>query len=392
MQRPTLLLQAGTRQICHHILPFSGQTFDYIIVGGGTAGLALASRLSEDPNVTVAVIEAGGSADSTARTSILTPSGSYYYSLSATDYDWGYTTTAQPGVGNKQLQWPRGKVLGGSSAVNGMYLTKGNQKDFDAWEALNPGSDWNWDSMAKYMAKAETYTPPTQDNIQQFNITYDMSVHGTSGPVHLSYPNFFPSEVDMWMPTLNAVGLATPKDPASGDFTGSFIITSSINPDTQERSYSKNAYIDGTQAANNTNLVILPGQQVTRVLFDSTSPPAQGQNLTAIGIEFASDSNAPRVTVNATREVILCAGTIGSPQLLQVSGIGPAALLKSNGITTLVDLPGVGENLQDHIATQIVYATGTMTGDELGWNSTFQQEQQQLYQDSKTGFYGKCFC
>ncbi|KAJ1573666.1 hypothetical protein NDA12_006255 [Ustilago hordei] len=301
------------------------KVFDYVIAGGGTAGLALAGRLSEDPDVTVAVIEAGHSGYN-SDSELLVPSNAYFKSSVGSDLDWQYETALQSKLqdesGNaRTASWPRGKVMGGSSAINGLYY---KSTDF------SPNQIKELDSSIKKQTK---YV-------------------GDNGPVGVTYPGVSYQPVADWVPTLAALGIDHAESPYNGDNQGAFIATSTINPKTWERSFSRNAYIDPI-VNKRKNLVVLPNQTVTRIIWD-TELNEDGK-LRALGVEFAANSAASRVHVTARREVILSAGAIGSPQILQLSGVGCKELLEKNNVTLVKELPGVGQNLQDHLAGSVTY-------------------------------------
>ncbi|TKY84644.1 hypothetical protein EX895_006546 [Sporisorium graminicola] len=332
------------------------QVFDYVIAGGGTAGLALAGRLSEDPDVTVAVIEAGhsGYADDEA---LLVPSNAYFKSSVGSDFDWQYTTALQSKLqdasGNpRTASWPRGKVLGGSSAINGMYYVAASKREHQVWGRLSGDqATWGWHNLRQAMKKSTNFSPNT---IQQLDASIQNQTKfvGDNGPVSLTYPGVSYQPVADWVPTLAAIGLSHAESPYDGENQGAFIATSTINAKTWDRSFSRNAYVDPI-ANKRKNLVVLPNQTVTRIIWDHEAD--EDGNRRALGVEFAANSTAPRVHVTARREVILSAGAIGSPQILQLSGFGCKDLLAKNNVTLVKELPGVGQNLQDHLSTSVAY-------------------------------------
>ncbi|KAL8277589.1 hypothetical protein RQP46_010021 [Phenoliferia psychrophenolica] len=350
----------------------SEKTFDYVIVGGGTSGLVLAARLTENSTATVAVIEAGNDGAAVID-KILAPAQAYFAGIATltSEYDWHYETTNQSGLNEREIFWPRGKVLGGSSAVNGVYMCRSSKIEHDSWASLYPGSSstWDWDAIYPYMKKSENWTAPLAANAKLADMTTDSSLHGSSGPIHYSYPGYFYPQVANWIPTLEALGVET-RDPAGGETWGAYVTTSAIDPTTWSRSYSKTGYLDPAQ--NRTNLVVLTGFYATKIIFDGT---------TATGVSFQDSANGTAYTVNAAQEVILSAGVIGSPQLLQLSGIGDSSLLTPLGINVVVDLPGVGMHLTDHLSAEISYHTSVnTTGDGVETNTTIAAEQLALWE------------
>ncbi|KAJ6542821.1 GMC oxidoreductase, partial [Mycena capillaripes] len=315
----------------------SGKAFDYVIIGGGTAGLALASRLSEDPSVTVAVIEAGEA--NLGDPNILVP-GQFGATFTNSKYDWAFPTEKQRFSNDKEFIWSRGKGLGGSSGLNFYAWIKPPAADIDAIEKLgNPG--WNWSEYMKYSQRSETFHPPAQEQLDLYPHTYDTELHGTSGPIQTTIPFHFHAVDSLFQETLVNKGLKSIKDPYGGDINGIFIANANLDPQTWTRSYSATGYLSPAQ--DRANLSVLTEATVTRILFDDANP---GQQLTASGVEFIH--NKSTFQVNAKKEVILSAGAIQSPQILELSGIGRAEILQKIGVEMKIELEGVGENVQDH--------------------------------------------
>jgi choline dehydrogenase len=292
--------------------------FDYVIIGAGSAGCVLANRLSASGKNTVLVLEAGGS---DRRFWIQTPIG-YGKTFFDPAVNWMYTTEKDPGINNRQSYWPRGKVLGGSSSINAMVYIRGQAADYDDWRDL--GNDgWGWDEVLPYFIKAETWS----NGGNQYR--------GADGPLHVSnvssqhHPlcqRFFSAASECgfeFNPDFNG---------ANQEGVGYYQITTRNG----RRMSAARAYLHPALKRDNCN--VITRAHVTRILFDHNS---------ATGVEFLQGGQRRRV--KARREVIVSAGSINSPQVLQLSGIGDAALLKNLGIDPLVELPAVGRNLQDHL-------------------------------------------
>jgi choline dehydrogenase-like flavoprotein len=342
------------REITTDVSKATSQSWDFVIAGGGLAGLALAARLSEWSNQTVLVIEAG-SDGSEVQENIDIPGYSYLNSLTNKPQDWQYKivpqTSAQGAGGN--LAWPRGKLLGGSGAINGMFWGRGSKEDYDAWATLNPNGNqtWGWDEVNKYINKAETFDAPPQADIEEFHMPIDNDAHGHDGPIHTGMSAFQYPAVANWIPGWEALGFPA-KDLSGGSVRGAMICPSTMFAANQTRCDSKAGYINSI--APRSNLMILTGQQVTKVNFNGTKD-ANG-NLAANGVNFAAGAGGEVHTVTANKEVLLCGGTIGSPQILQLSGIGPKETLEPLKIEVLKDLP-VGYNLQDHVSGAVYFKT-----------------------------------
>jgi choline dehydrogenase-like flavoprotein len=256
-------------------------------------------------------------------------------------------------MNGKEVSWPRGKLLGGSGAVNGMFWGRASSHEYDAWGDLNPGGNvtWNWNEVDKYIKKSETLGWPSQSNIDTFHIAIDQKAHGTSGPIHIGWSSYIYPFTANWVPSWEALGF-TNKDLAGGDVRGVSLTPSTMFQENQTRCDSKAGYIDSQP--DRPNLVILTGQQVTEVLFNG-STDASG-NMIASGVSFAAWDGAATYSVQANKEVILAGGTIGSPQILQLSGIGPSDILTPLDIAVRKDLP-VGHNLQDHASSTMYFST-----------------------------------
>lgn len=330
----------------------SGKTYDYIVVGGGLAGLTVAARLSEDPDVTVAVIEAGQDIYGAHESRFLTPSAVLYDSFLNTEYDWKYVTTAQAGLNQRTTPWARGKVLGGSSSVNSMYMVRASAREFNSWGSLIGAPEvWGWDSMFAAMKKSEDFQEPVQavrDVVP--SLKWNPASHGTGGNIKTGWPGKSYPFVQSFLTAVSNTGTPINDDPDAGDNWGAYLATSAINAQNWQRSSSRTGYLDPIDTER-TNIHVLTGHQATKVLLDTSDP----NNVKATGVQYGTDANSPLLTVNAAKEVIVSGGTINSPQLLQHSGIGDAGQLSQLGINSTVDLPGVGHNVQDHVSAALLY-------------------------------------
>ncbi|EEA24752.1 hypothetical protein TMatcc_007851 [Talaromyces marneffei ATCC 18224] len=337
--------------------------YDFVVVGGGQAGLVLGARLSEIANYTVLVLEAGTNGDE-YRHRIDTPAYSYYDSLWTTPMNWAYYTVPQSNADNRQIQWPRGKGLGGSSAINGLYMTRPGKDEINAWKDLlgdmDGADNWSWDSFYAALKKSETFTPPSDAIATEGNVTWDLSTRGTQGPIHASYPGYTFPEVGEWIQSLDAMGVASSSGMYGGDVYGAEVSTSSINPTNWTRSYSRTGYLD--PLADNGNYDVVADAFVMRLLFDSSSPLG---NLTANGVQYTLDNGKTNCTVKVNKEVIISAGTIGSPAVLLHSGVGPKDVLSDAGVKLVSELPGVGQHLQDHLSATIKWNTSVVTSGSI---------------------------
>ncbi|EMC96648.1 hypothetical protein BAUCODRAFT_148224 [Baudoinia panamericana UAMH 10762] len=359
----------------HHIEPSStaNQSYDYIIIGGGTAGLTVANRLTEDPSVTVLVIEYGYLDNNET---VLIP---YYANFNNYRDLFNLTSTPLVHLNNETSAVYAAATVGGGSVVNGMYFDRASAADYDAWEAIgNPG--WGWDGLLPYFIKSTNFTPPTPAVAAEYNYTWDISVWGTSGPVHASIAPFeWPEEpyfFTAWSELDNGT-IPYPIDGANGSGVGVFWVPNSEDPTTETRSDARTAYYD--PVVNRTNLHLVTGTQVNRILFEGK---------TAVGVSMTSRDTNETVSAYASEEVVLAAGAIFSPHILQLSGIGASSMLEAAGIDVINDLPGVGMNFQDHPTAYLVYALLNDTYPNpnlLSTNATYYEEQETLYFANRTG-------
>lgn len=292
-------------------------SYDYVVIGAGSAGSVIASRLSEDRDVSVCLLEAGGADNSSL---IHIPAG-YAAMVPSKINNWAFETVPQPGLNGRRGYQPRGKTLGGSSSINAMLYVRGHRWDYDHWASLgNPG--WSYDDVLPYFCKAE--------NNEDFHSAY----HGQGGPLNVMLVRE-PSPINqLFLQSAQQAGF-----PVIGDYNGPEPYGAHMLQVTQrngERCSAAKAYL--TPHLKRPNLQVMTRVLTQRLLFEGKR---------AIGVQ-AMVGGTP-LELRAKREVILCAGAFGSPQLLALSGIGPGAHLQTLGIPTLHDLPGVGENLQDHI-------------------------------------------
>jgi choline dehydrogenase-like flavoprotein len=324
---------------------FASRQFDYIIVGGGTAGLAAAARLAEDPRgFLVGVLEAGPSALQDEKIDI---PGNYGQTL-GTHLDWQFETLPQPGLGGRSLPWPRGRVLGGSSALNFMTWNRASREDYDAWESLG-NAGWGWDDLLPFFKKSETFTGPVAEHQRENKLYHDPDFLGENGPVQIGYSKAFSASHGLWHNTLNALGVKTNEAHLGGSNVGVWTNLGAVDLATQTRSYSATAYY--WHNASRANLIVLTGATVQEVSLKKDA--AAEAEWTATGVRFVHGGR--HYTVAATREVILCAGSVQSPQLLEVSGIGSPDVLTKAGVSLKVRNDEVGENLQEHIMAVMVF-------------------------------------
>ncbi|SLN59494.1 Alcohol dehydrogenase [acceptor] [Roseovarius albus] len=297
---------------------------DFIIIGAGSAGCVLANRLSKNPNNRVVLLEAGGK---DTNPWIHIPVG-YFKTIHNPTVDWCYETEPDPGLNGRSIEWPRGKVLGGSSSLNGLLYVRGQPQDYDRWRQMG-NEGWAWDDVLPLFKRSEKNERGADE------------YHGDQGGLSVSNMRIQRPITDAWVAAAQAAGYKFNPDYNGADQEGvGFFQLTSRNG---RRCSSAVAFLN--PAKSRENLQIITNAHVQRIDIEDKC---------ATGVTF-KDRSGTLQTIKANREVILSAGAINSPQILMLSGIGEAAQLNEHGIDIIADLPGVGKNLQDHLQARLVY-------------------------------------
>lgn len=295
------------------------ETYDHIVIGGGSAGCVLAARLTEDPDVRVLLIEAGGHNDNLL---VRMPAGVAQLIKAKGPQNWGFWTEAEPHLDDRRLWWPRGRGLGGSSAINGMIYMRGHPSDYDEWRQLGL-TGWSWSDVLPYFKRLERHHRGGEH-------------HGVDGPLHVS-----PGEGASPFDTALVEAGRQAGYPVTPDFNGESMEGFGLYDLTisnGRRWTTAMAYL--SQAKARPNLTIATEARTTRIRIEGGR---------ATGVDYVVGKRRQTMQASATGEVLLCAGAMQSPQILMLSGIGPADRLREAGVVVVHDLPGVGENLQDHL-------------------------------------------
>jgi choline dehydrogenase len=303
-------------------------TFDFIVIGAGSAGCVLANRLSADESTRVLLLEAGGDASAPE---VHIPA--LFGTLFGTDMDWSYRTVVQASTGTS-IAMPRGRMLGGSSSLNAMIYIRGNPADYDGWQTQHGAIGWGYQDVLPYFLRAER------------NARLGPPLHGVDGPLHVQDPVYLHILNELWVASAAAWGL-----PVNDDFNGSHQIgvgPFQLSQDHGRRYSAADAYLG--PALQRANLTVHTGALAHRVVLEGGR---------AVGVLY--EHGGRQVSARAEQEVLLSGGSINSPQLLMLSGIGPAEHLRAHGIEVAVDLAGVGANLHDHPTLPMIWSTRDAT-------------------------------
>ncbi|PKX89959.1 GMC family oxidoreductase [Aspergillus novofumigatus IBT 16806] len=368
--------------------PGVNATYDYIVVGGGTAGNAIAARLALDPaNYSVAVVEAGSFYEILNSNRTQVPGYDFYSALanfvggsleSLTNF--GLQTAPQGGYNGREIMYVAGQTFGGSSASNYMGYARATVGTFDEWSKVVGDDFWSWDNVYPAYKKSCNFTPPNYDKIDpSFNISYDASAFESGrGPLQVSYGNYLGPYGPYLEESLDKLGFERIPGLNSGRLIGYATITAAIDPKQATRSSSETSFLQ--LAAQNSKIKLYPQTMGSRILFDG--------NKRATGVEVQTNSLMAnfKYHLNANKEVIVSAGTWHSPQILLLSGIGPSETLQKYNIPVVVDLPGVGQGARDQPWMALSYKVNVTTGTQVAaGNAEFSAARVEEYLYNQTG-------
>ncbi|KAI8931830.1 hypothetical protein NX059_011467 [Plenodomus lindquistii] len=349
--------------------------YDYIIVGGGTTGLVVANRLTEDPTKTVLVIENGDLNNGTLSS---IPGNSGGLNIAAM-YDIYSAPVSR--LGNQSFLVTVGNVVGGGSYVNGMQWDRGADADYDAWAKLG-NKGWDWKGLQPYFRKSHSFDPPSENITKEFGISYDASAYG-NGPVKVTIPDYQFPDMKTIYHSWDNVSIPHPRE-GFAEPVGVYWSPNSVNKSSATRSTSRSAYYD--PVVGRKNLKLMANTHVDEIVF---AKDRKG-GLAAVGVKFTPVKGGKTIQVTASKEVILAAGGVFTPHLLMYSGIGPKSVLEAAGVEVKKNLPAVGSNFQDHIANYMNFDIQGLSPENMGalnTNSTFNQTSYDEYIKYKTGPY-----
>jgi choline dehydrogenase-like flavoprotein len=341
--------------LAQSVLLASAASFDYVIIGGGPAGLIVANRLSANPKITVAIIEAGGSVYNNPNVTALPKSIAEFSPGIGTSIDWSYTSAPQKYTANRTIPFTAGKALSGSTSLFGMTYVRAEKAQIDAWEELGNGG-WNWNSMWPYYLTQEQLQIP--DEVQKSDgATYEETVHGFRGEVDVGFTPYLTGQgaFDLFKQTSEKLGYPFNEDANSGNMRGTTTWPSMLKVKEKVREDAARAFY-WPIADSRPNLYVFLNTTAKRIVWDTAIP--KNESAIATGVEVIMSRNITK-TIHATQEVIVAAGSLRSPALLEHSGVGDPAKLEDLGIKTTVSHPTIGSNLMDQPANGIVYSSST---------------------------------
>ncbi|KAM0127501.1 hypothetical protein ACHAO1_009495 [Botrytis cinerea] len=367
-------------------------TFDVIIVGGGTAGSVLAARLSSTPTLRILVLEAGQNRNSDPKVSTPGLAGSVFGNQ---NYDWGFRTVSEKGLNGRVILQPRGKLWGGSSAINSHALVYPSSAYHDAWGSLlGAGKGWDWDGIGKYYTRFQKLQEPGEEVKRELEIggfamegghirKHDESEY--EEVIQASYPVTLHPMQKAWTDAIQDLGYSSSKNPVEGDVLGGSTTTNAIDSFRGERSHAGVAFLE--PSIKRGNLVVKSNVLVNKIIFGEEKRDGKA---VAIGVLY-SQENGETVIAHASREVVVCAGTFGSPKLLELSGIGQRERLNTAGIECLRELGGVGENLQDHLnfGPSVEVLDNIETADVAARDPSIIEAAKKLYETKHTGRFAE---
>lgn len=337
-------------------------TYDYVVVGGGTAGLTLATRLAQNGSYSVAVVEAGSFYElGNGNYSVVPASATHFTGADPTDVnpviDWAFVTTPQAGLGGRRLHYARGKCLGGSSARNYFLYQRGTRDAYATWANEVGDSSYEFDAFLPYLERSVDFTQ-ANNSLRFPNASYtfagaNQSFSTNGGPLQVTIPNYADAFATWLLQAFPQIGVPLASDFVSGRLEGINWAMVTLDPKYMTRSSSETSFL--RTAIVETGLITYLSTQAEKILFNGTR--ATGVLVNSSGLAY---------TLSANKEVILSAGTFQSPQLLMVSGVGPSSTLSQFGIDTISNLPGVGQNMWDHIFFGPSYQVNLITHSSLG--------------------------
>ncbi|KAM6508195.1 hypothetical protein FALCPG4_018077 [Fusarium falciforme] len=352
-------------------------TFDYVIVGGGNAGLVAAMRLSADGKHSVAVVEAGGSYEADAGNITVIPAYESEFLDAPASIDWKITTAPQSQLGGRSILYSQGKTLGGSTARNGMAYQRGPVSSYQMWAETVGDDSYSWTKLLPFFQKSVTFTPPDVSLRGGPAVAYDSKAFSSSGgPLNVAFWNYYVPISAAIARGLASLGFKETGKIQSGSLLGYAQFPATIDPNTQTRDSSKTSFLDAILKSqpSSRNLHVFNNTLAKRILF---------RRKQAVGVSVVSGST--QYVLSAREEVILAAGVFRSPQLLMASGIGPEKTLSTFQIPVISNLGGVGQNMQDHPAYGTLFSVDAVTQHRLWNNVTFAAKALEEYEKNRSG-------